>query len=141
MIPELRQLIFDYLDAMHEGANLPSLCAFRKLIRRADVYVLKMLGFVIQLPADTLAQVTYNLRLAPDFSFYFRLSPAQRVSLIRLLKGSIVSNVHCANMVWACIMRQPPLCEYPEFRRLFVNSMLVKLIFFLEPNASDSLLL
>ena len=133
MLPELEQIIFGYLDAMHEGANLPSISGFKQLIKRSDTFVLNTLGFVIGMPTTELVRLRYNLLLCPEFCFCFQLTPFQRRRLITLLKNSIWQNVHCSALVWACIGRNPPLCRYSEYRSLFVNSLLVKLIFHLEP--------
>ena len=124
---EIEDLIFDYLAAMDEGSDLPSYQAIGKLISRSDVFVLNTLAFTMGMPTNELTRLRCRVELANDFVFYFRLSPFQRIRFIRLLKNGIIDNLATATMVWLFLVG-PNLDKYPDYRKLFMNSLLIKFL-------------
>jgi hypothetical protein len=133
MFPEvILDLIDSYVAAMDEGSDLPSLRAVQKLIKRTDLFVMNTLTFVLQLPRAEILRNRYWLELDHNFMFYFQLTPMQRIRLLHLLKNSVATDVHCANLIWLFIIRQPPLRLNPEYFRLFRRSFLCTMIGHLE---------
>lgn len=133
MLPKvILDLIDDYVAAMDEGSDLPSLRAVRKLIKRSNLFVMNTLTFVLQMPRALILRNRYWIELDRNFMFYFQLSPMQRIRLLHLLKNSVATDVHCANLIWLFIVRDPPLRLKPEYFRLFRRSFLCTMIGHLE---------
>jgi len=133
MLPKvILDLIDDYVAAMDEGSDLPSLRAVRKLIKRSNLFVMNTLTFVLQMPRALILRNRYWIELDRNFMFYFQLSPMQRIRLLHLLKNSVATDVHCANLIWLFIVRDPPLRLHPEYFRLFRRCFLCTMIGHLE---------
>jgi len=136
MLPaEIENLIHEYVDSMCEGCSLPSMLSIKSLIRRSDIFVMNNLGFVMGLPTTDLVRLRCRIVLNNEFLFYFRLSLGQKVRFIRLLKRGIVSNHPTSCLVWVFLQRG--LINYPSYKRLFLQSLLVKFLIFF--SARDSI--
>ena len=70
-----------------------------------------------------------------DFMFYFRLSISQKVRFIRALKRGIVTDLPTSCLVW--VMLQRGLINYPDYKQVFVDSLLMKFLIFF--SARDSI--
>ena len=128
MFPQvILDLIDRYVEAMDEGGDLPSLNAITKLIQRTDAFVLNNLAFVTGIPTSVMRQ-RYQITFHDNFVFFFRLSPMQRQRLCFLLRRGVVTNVHCSNLIWAFVVRDRPLAKYPEYKALFVRSLLCTML-------------
>ena len=137
MLPkEIENLIHEYVDSMCEGSDLPSIPAVLELRRRSDIFVMNNLGFVMGLPNPDLHTIRCKIVLNNDFMFYFRLGISQKVRFIRALKRGIVTNRPTACMVWVMLQRQ--VINYPEYKQLFIDSLLMKFLLFF--SARDSIL-
>ena len=137
MLPkEIENLIHEYVDSMCEGSDLPSITAVLELRRRSDIFVMNNLGFVMGLPNSDLNTIRCKIVLNNDFMFYFRLGISQKVRFIRALKRGIVTNRPTACMVWVMLQRQ--VINYPAYRQLFLDSLLMKFLLFF--SARDSIL-
>ena len=136
MLPvEIENLIHDYVDSMCEGTNLPSITSVLRLRKHSDIFVMNNLGWVMGFPGD-METIRCRIVLNNDFMFYFRLGLAQKVRFIRALKSGIVTNRPTACLVW--MMLQRGLIKYPEYKQLFVDSLLMKFLVFF--SARDSIL-
>ena len=129
MLPiEVEALIQEYLEEIHRFLDLPSERSIRKLVKKSNDYVLRCLGFVLDLPAHDLFRIKYQIELDTDFVFYFRLTPVQRIRLIHMIERGIVFNKPTGFLVWVFIMRTPRLLDVPRFRKMFVGSLLCTLL-------------
>ncbi len=129
MLPEVVEaLIMEYLDQINDVLNLPSYRAVKRLVTRSNDYVLRCLGFVLELPPGDLVRIRYRISFDSDFIFFFRLSPIQRIHLITLLERGMTIDPPTSCLVWLFVGRTPRLLDYPRFRKLFVNSMLCNLL-------------
>ena len=136
MLPSaIENLIHNYVDAMSEGCNLPPLGRVRELRRRSDIFVMNNLGFVMGLPTGGLMSIRCRIVLNNDFMFYFRLSISQKVRFIRALKRGIVTDLPTSCLVW--VMLQRGLINYPDYKQVFVDSLLMKFLIFF--SARDSI--
>ena len=135
MLPkEIESLIHEYVDAMCEGTNLPSISSVMSLRNRSDIYVMNNLGFVMGLPTPDLLTIRCRIVLNNDFMFYFRLGVSQKVRFIRSLKSGIVTHRATACLTW--LMLQRGLISYPEYEEIFVNSLLMKFLVFFSASGS-----
>ena len=125
-----------YVDAMCEGTDLPTVESVMHLRERSDIFVMNNLGFVMGLPSPDLFTLRCRIVLNNDFMFYFRLGISQKVRFIRALKRGIVTNRATACLTW--LMLQKGLINYPEYKEIFVNSLLMKFLVFF--SARDSIL-
>jgi hypothetical protein len=121
---------------MCEGSDLPSLDSVLELRRKSDIFVMNNLGFVMGLPTGDMMSIRCRIILNNDFMFYFRLGISQKVRFIRALKRGIVTDLPTSCMVW--LMLQRHLINYPEYKKLFVDSLLMKFLLFF--SARDSIL-
>ena len=137
MLPSaIESLIHEYVDAMSEGCDLPPIDNVLELRRHSDIFVMNNLGFVMGLPSDNLMSIRCRIILNNDFMFYFRLTISQKVRFIRALKRGIVTDRPTACMVW--LMLQRGLINYPDYKQVFVDSLLMKFLAFF--SARDSIL-
>ena len=137
MLPkEVESLIHSYVDSMCEWSSLPSIDSVLRLRKRSDIFVMNHLGFVMALPTVDMMSIRCRIVLNNDFMFYFRLTISQKVRFIRALKRGIVTNHPTACMVW--LMLQRGLIEYPEYKHIFLDSLLMKFLLFF--SARDSIL-
>ena len=88
------------------------------------------------LPTADLVTLRCRIVLNNDFMFYFRLGISQKVRLIRALKRGIVTHRATACLTW--LMLQKGLINYPEYKDMFVNSLLMKFLVFF--SVRDSIL-
>ena len=137
MLPvEIESLIHNYVDSMCEGSSLPSIDSVLRLRKRSDIFVMNHLGFVMALPSVDMMSIRCRIVLNNDFMFYFRLTISQKVRFIRALKRGIVTHQPTASLVWLMLQRE--LIEYPEFKQIFLDSLLMKFLLFF--SARDSIL-
>jgi hypothetical protein len=137
MLPKaIENLIHEYVSSMCEGSDLPSLDSVLELRRKSDIFVMNNLGFVMGLPTGDMMSIRCRIILNNDFMFYFRLGISQKVRFIRALKRGIVTDLPTSCMVW--LMLQRHLINYPEYKKLFVDSLLMKFLLFF--SARDSIL-
>ena len=129
MLPKVCEtLIYQYLDELHDVMNLPNYKAVKRLVKKSNDFVLRCLGFVLDLPASDLITVRYQISFDVNFIFYFRLSPIQRIRLITLIERGMIIDQPTCMLVWLFVLNDPRLIDYPRFRRLFVNSLLCSLL-------------
>ena len=137
MLPKVvESLIHSYVEAMCEGTDLPSIDSVMHLRNQSDIFVMNNLGFVMGLPTVDLLTLRCRIVLNNDFMFYFRLGISQKVRFIRALKRGIVTHRATACLTW--LMLQKGLINYPEYKQIFVNSLLMKFLVFF--SARDSIL-
>ena len=106
MLPkEIESLIHEYVDAMCEGTDLPSIPSVMNLRYRSDIFVMNNLGFVMGLPTPDLLTIRCRIVLNNDFMFYFRLGVSQKVRFIRSLKRGIVTHRATACLTWLMLQR------------------------------------
>ena len=129
MLPKVCEtLIYQYLDELHDVMNLPNYKAVKRLVKKSNDFVLRCLGFVLDLPDSDLITVRYQISFDVNFIFYFRLSPIQRIRLITLIERGMIIDQPTCMLVWLFVLNDPRLIDYPRFRRLFVNSLLCTLL-------------
>ena len=121
---------------MCEGTDLPSIDSVMELRNRSDIFVMNNLGFVMGLPTEDIMTLRCRIVLNNDFMFYFRLAISQKMRFIRSLKRGIVTHRATACLTW--VMLQKGLINYPEYKDIFVNSLLMKFLVFF--SARDSIL-
>ena len=137
MLPkDVESLIHEYVDAMCEGTDLPTVSSVMNLRERSDIFVMNNLGFVMGLPTVDLLSLRCRIVLNNDFMFYFRLGISQKVRFIRALKRGIVTHRATSCLTW--LMLQKGLINYPEYKEIFVQSLLMKFLVFF--SVRDSIL-
>ena len=137
MLPrEIENIIHEYVDSMCEGSELPPIERVLELRRQSDIFVMNNLGFVMGLPSPDLLSIRCRIVLNNDFMFYFRLGISQKVRFIRALKRGIVTDRPTSCMVWLMLQRE--CIQYPEYKKLFLDSLLMKFLLFF--SARDSIL-
>ena len=125
MLPDVvEDLIMEYLEQINDVLNLPNYRAVKRLINKSNDYVLRSLGFVLDLPSDDLIRIRYRITFDCDFIFYFRLSPIQRIHLITMLERGMFIDPATSCLVWMFVSRKSKLLNYPKYRKLFLNSLL-----------------
>ena len=129
MLPiEIESLIFEYLEEIYIFLNLPKYKAVKRLVKKSNNYILKCLGFVLDLPPDDLVRIKYRISFETNFVFYFRLTPLQRIHLITLIEQGITWDLATSNLVWLFVLNTPRLLDHPRYRGLFVNSLLCTML-------------
>ena len=121
---------------MCEGTDLPSIDSVMELRNRSDIFVMNNLGFVMGLPTEDIMTLRCRIVLNNDFMFYFRLAISQKMRFIRSLKRGIITHRATACLTW--VMLQKGLINYPDYKEIFVNSLLMKFLVFF--SARDSIL-
>ena len=124
------------MEAMCEGTDLPSIDSVMELRNRSDIFVMNNLGFVMGLPTEDIMTLRCRIVLNNDFMFYFRLAISQKMRFIRSLKRGIITHRATACLTW--VMLQKGLINYPDYKEIFVNSLLMKFLVFF--SARDSIL-
>ena len=124
------------MEAMCEGTDLPSIDSVMDLRNRSDIFVMNNLGFVMGLPTEDIMTLRCRIVLNNDFMFYFRLAISQKMRFIRSLKRGIITHRATACLTW--VMLQKGLINYPDYKEIFVNSLLMKFLVFF--SARDSIL-
>lgn len=137
MLPnEIENLIHEYVDSMCKGSEMPSLDSVKRLRQQSDIFVMNNLGFVMGLPTGGLMSIRCQIVLNNDFMFYFRLSISQKVRFIRALKRGISNDPPTSCLTWVMLHRR--LIDYPDYKQVFVDSLLMKCLLFF--SARDSIL-
>ena len=127
MLPlDVEDLIYHYLDLLNAFTDLPKKKHLKKLIARSDQFCMNCLAFVLNQQA-TQFRFRYRVCLNNIF-FYFRLDAIQRIHLKQLLQRGSVTNFACCTLVWIFVLRQPNLCDYASYRKLFLRSVLCQLL-------------
>ncbi len=129
MLPlEVEQLIYEYLECINDYLDLPSKRSIRRLVFKSNEYVLHSLGFVLDLPTEDFIRMRYRIMIDHNFTFYFHLSPLQRIRLIHMIERGMVIDKSTSFLIWIFIMRKPRLLDHPDFRDMFANSLIVVLL-------------
>ena len=122
------------VDSMNEYSDLPQLQAVHRLVEKTNDYVLSCLGSILGMPGPDVESVRFRLQTNADFIFYFRFNLLQRTRMVHMLRESISRNIHVARLTWVMFLNAPPLNNYPEFRKLFTDSLFCRLTCFLMPH-------
>ena len=129
MLPDvIKDLILDYLECINEYLNLPSKKCVRELVYKSNTYVMNCLGFVLDLPRDDFIRMRYRIMLDSEFTFYFHLTPLQRLRLIHMVERGMIIDKSTSFLVWMFIVRKPRLIDHPGYSDIFAGSLLVVLL-------------
>ena len=130
MLPsDLQQIVDGYVADLDEYLSLPSMPAFRTLVRKSDKYVIDILGDVLSM--ETGGHLHYRL-VSPSYVLHFNFTENQRQRMLYLLDRAISQQRHVAASVWLMV-GGPMLYRYPEFAWVFSRGFFCKLIVRLQP--------
>ena len=129
MLPKaIEDLIWQYLEEIERASNLPKKGAIRRLVQKSNDYILRCLGFVLDLPTADIMRVRYRITMDSNFIFYFRLSPIQRLQLIAIIERGMCIDPPTSKLCWLFVTNKPRLISIPRYRDIFVSSLMCILL-------------
>ena len=125
MLPKvITDLIEEYVTLMNEYTDLPSKESIQKLVRNSDIFCLNCLTKVTRMETNEPTHQHYFLQIDRHITYYFTLTPLQKIRLSCLLEDGITIDPSTSSMVWVFLVKEPNLYDQPDYKRFLNRSLL-----------------
>ena len=132
MLPTvILDLIQSYVDSMNYYSDLPKQSAVKHLMEQCDTFVMQQLGGILGMPSNEIMRLRVRLQMRGDFIFYFHMSGAQRLHMLRVLERAIEGCSCVSAMTWIFLEKKPKLIHISEYYRIFKDGLFCRMMEYL----------